>query len=341
MAVALARPEGAADGSRHLVPFLVPRYDNEGLQVLRLKDKLGTRAVPTGEVRLDDALGIPLSDPGKPGLATMMTLVVITRLHNAVAAAGGMRRGLEYAASYARHRTVASGRLIDNPLHRATLGTLAVDAAGAFALAAHAFELLGRAEADADEAAFSALRLVAPLAKLTTGRLGVASASEYLECFGGAGYIEDTGLPRLLADAQVLPIWEGTTNVLSVDVLRALSGTDALKQVLMRAQAAIDAASTRLPDVAEALATAVRRIAADAEAAARDPKSERVQAGARGLALRMGYALAAALLVEHAAGSDDDAAAVIATLWTLRYLAQADISDEANRYFEALVATAA
>jgi len=341
MAVALARPEGAADGSRHLVPFLVPRYDNEGLQVLRLKDKLGTRAVPTGEVRLDDALGIPLSDPGKPGLATMMTLVVITRLHNAVAAAGGMRRGLEYAASYARHRTVASGRLIDNPLHRATLGTLAVDAAGAFALAAHAFELLGRAEADADEAALSALRLVAPLAKLTTGRLGVASASEYLECFGGAGYVENTGIPRLLRDAQVLPIWEGTTNVLSVDVLRALSGTDALKQVLMRAQAAIDAASTRLPDVAEALATAVRRIAADAEAAARDPKSERVQAGARGLALRMGYALAAALLVEHAAGSDDDAAAVIATLWTLRYLAQADISDEANRYFEALVATAA
>jgi alkylation response protein AidB-like acyl-CoA dehydrogenase len=340
MAVALARPEEAGDGSRHLVPFLVPRYENEGLQVLRLKDKLGTRAVPTGEVRLDDALAIPLADPSRPGLATMMTLVVITRLHNAVAAAGGMRRGLEYAVSYARQRTVASGLLSGNPLHRATLGTLAVDAAGAFALAAHAFELLGRVEVFSDDAAASALRLVAPLAKLTTGRLAVASASEVLECFGGAGYVENTGIPRLLRDAQVLPIWEGTTNVLSVDVLRALSGTDALKQVLARIQSAIDAAATRLPDVAEALATAARRLAADAEAAASDPRSERVQAGARGLALRMGYALAAALLVEHAAlsaAAPDEGPAILATLWTLRYLAQADISDEANRYFDALI----
>jgi hypothetical protein len=230
--------------------------------------------------------------------------------------------------------------LSDNPLHRATLGTLAVDAAGAFALAAHAFELLGRVEVLSDDAAASALRLVAPLAKLTTGRLAVASASEVLECFGGAGYVENTGIPRLLRDAQVLPIWEGTTNVLSVDVLRALSGTDALKQVLARIQSAIDAAATRLPDVAEALATAARRLAADAEAAASDPRSERVQAGARGLALRMGYALAAALLVEHAALSEaapDDGPAILATLWTLRYLAQADISDEANRYFDSLV----
>ena len=74
----------------------------------------------------------------------------------------------------------------------------------------------------ATEAAEAELRLVAPLAKLTTGKLAVASASEYLECFGGAGYVEDTGIPRLLRDAQVLPIWEGTTNVLAVDVLRAL-----------------------------------------------------------------------------------------------------------------------
>ena len=84
--------------------------------------------------------------------------------------------------------------------------------------------------------------------------------------------MENTGIPRLLRDAQVLPIWEGTTNVLSVDVLRALSGTDSLKQVLGRVQAAIDAASTRLPDVAEALATAARRLAADAEAAAERPE---------------------------------------------------------------------
>src|SRR6185503_18514485 len=135
----------------------------------------------------------------------------------------GMRRGLAYARAYADARTVAGGRLAANPLHRSTLSTLAVDAQAAFALAAHAFSLLGRVEVDNDWAAGSELRLAAPLAKLTTGRLAVASASEYLESFGGAGFVEDTGLPRLLRDAQVLPIWEGTTNVLSVDVLRALA----------------------------------------------------------------------------------------------------------------------
>jgi acyl-CoA dehydrogenase len=345
MSVALARPEGAGPGSRNLVPFLIPRYapgtrlPADGLQVQRLKDKLGTRAVPTGEVRLDDAVAVPLGDPGQPGLARMMTLVVVTRLHNASAAAGGMRRGLEYALSYARERTVATGPLIGNPLHRATLGTLAVDAAGCFALAAHAFALLGRVEVDGDEEAAAELRLVAPLAKLTTGRLAVASASEYLECFGGAGYVEDTGIPRLLRDAQVLPIWEGTTNVLSVDVLRALTVDQGLKPLLHRVQAASDAAAARLPAAAEALAAAAGRIARDAETAAADPRATRVQAGARELALRLGYAVAAALLVEHAAWAaerGDEGPAVVASLWTLRWLAGADISDEAHRYLEAL-----
>jgi len=126
-------------------------------------------------------------------------------LHNAAAAAGGMRRGLDYAHAYARARRVAGGPLDANPLHRATLGVLAVHAQAAFALTAHAFALLGRVEVDADPAAEAELRLVAPLAKLLTGKLAVASASEYLECFGGAGYVEDTGIPRLLRDAQVLP----------------------------------------------------------------------------------------------------------------------------------------
>jgi alkylation response protein AidB-like acyl-CoA dehydrogenase len=342
MAVALARPQGAGDGSRVLVPFVVPRYGAPGLQVLRLKDKLGTRAVPTGEVRLDDVPAVPVGDPATPGLSRMMTLVVVTRLHNAAAAAGGMRRGLEYALSYAGERTIATGVLRDNPLHRATLGSLAVDAIGCFALAAHAYHLLGRVETDGDPAAAAELRLVAPLAKLTTGRLAVASASEYLECFGGAGYVEDTGLPRLLRDAQVLPIWEGTTNVLSVDVLRALGADDGIKPLLLRIEAACDAAVSTLPDAAEALASAGRRIAAEAETAAAEPRAARVLAGARSLALRLGYALTGALLVEHAAwaaGRNDEVAeqaSVAASLWALRWLAQADISDEANRYFEVL-----
>jgi acyl-CoA dehydrogenase len=243
--------------------------------------------------------------------------------------------------SYAAERTVSSGRLADNPLHRATLGTLAVDAAGCFALAAHAFWLLGRVEVDGDADAAAELRLVAPLAKLTTARLAVASASEYLESFGGAGYVEDTGIPRMLRDAQVLPIWEGTTNVLSVDVLRALAAGDGAAPLLRRVQVACDAAAGRLPEVAEALAAAARRLAADAGAAAGDPRSAQVVAGARSLALRLGYALAAALLVEHAAWAadrGDERPGVAARLWTLRWLGQADVSDAAHRGYEVLTA---
>ncbi|WP_345132609.1 acyl-CoA dehydrogenase family protein [Dactylosporangium darangshiense] len=345
MAVALARPEGAGPGSRNLVPYLVPRYAADGaspaagLQVLRLKDKLGTRSVPTGEVRLDGVEAFPLADPAAPGLATMMTLVVVTRLHNAAAAAGGMRRGLEYALGYAAERTIAGGVLADNPLHRATLGGLAVDAAGAFALAMHGFALLGRAEHGDAEAA-AELRLAAPLAKLTTGRLAVASASEYLECFGGAGYVEDTGIPRLLRDAQVLPIWEGTTNVLSVDVLRALSGGDGIAPLLHRLTAAADAGTHRRPGVAEALSAAAARLAADAATAAADPRSPRVVAGARELALRLGHALTAALLLEHAAWAaerGDERPALLASLWILRRLGQADVSAELHEHFNQLI----
>jgi acyl-CoA dehydrogenase len=305
VAVALARPEGAGAGSRTLAPFLVPRYQR-GVRLRRLKDKLGTRAVPTAEVALRDAVGLPLGDPAQPGLSRMMALVVVTRLHNAAAAAAGMARGLAYARAFAEHRTVASGRLADSPLHRATLGALEVDAAAAFALAAHAFDLLGRIEVAGDADAADRLRLVAPLSKLVTGKLAVAAASEYLECFGGAGYVEDTGLPRLLRDAQVLPIWEGTTNVLALDVLRALARGEGL--------AAVPAA-----------------LADEARAAGADPRAPHVVAGARGLALRLGYALAAQLLDEHADAAGDERSAAHAGLWRQARLSGADIAVDAAR----------
>jgi acyl-CoA dehydrogenase len=305
VAVALARPDGAPAGSRHLAPFLVPRHQR-GVRLHRLKDKLGTRAVPTAEVALRDAAAMPLGDPTEPGLARMMTLVVVTRLHNAAVSAAGMVRGLAYARDYARRRTVAGGRLADSPLHRGTLGALEVDAAGAFALAAHAFDLLGRVEVDADAAAADRLRLVAPLAKLVTGKLAVAAASEYLECFGGAGYVEDTGLPRLLRDAQVLPIWEGTTNVLALDVLRALARGEGL--------------------------TAVPAPLRDrAAAAAADPTAADVVAGARSLALGLGHALIADLLDDHAAATGAERAAAHASLWRRARIDGADIAAAAAR----------
>ncbi|MEJ3744334.1 acyl-CoA dehydrogenase family protein [Actinomycetes bacterium KLBMP 9797] len=325
VAVALARPEGAGPGSRVLAPFLVPRYQ-EGVRVHRLKDKLGTRALPTAEVGLRDADAEPLGDPRQPGLVRAMTLVVVTRVHNAAAAAGGMRRGLDYARAFAGARRVAGGDLADAPLHRATLGVLEVDAAGAFALAAHAFALLGRVEVGADPDAAAELRVVAPLAKLATGRLAVASASEYVESFGGAGYVEDTGVPRLLRDAQVLPIWEGTTNVLALDVLRAVARDDAGKPVLARVVAAADLARGFSPTLAETLAATAAGLGDTLDAITADPGDTTVVAGARGVALRMAYALTAALLFEHAAWGGGDLAEQVARLWTRRWLRGEDIA---------------
>ncbi|MDQ7906179.1 acyl-CoA dehydrogenase family protein [Phytohabitans sp. ZYX-F-186] len=342
VAVALARPDGAGPGSRVLAPFLVPRYGPDGVspapgvRVHRLKDKLGTRALPTAEIGLRAAAALPLGDPTGPGgLARAMTLVVVTRLHNAAAAAGGMRRGLAYALAFAANRTVAGGPLAGSPLHRATLGTLAVDAAGAYALAAHAFALLGRVEVGADPRAAAELRIVAPLAKLTTGKLAVASASEYVESFGGAGYVEDTGVSRLLRDAQVLPIWEGTTNVLALDALRAVVRDDAAGPLLARLDAAQDTARGMSPALADQLAAATASLRTDLRDVAADPTAPAVVAGARGLALRMGHTLTAALLVEHATAGDEQAE-VAARLWARRWLRHDDIAVDAHHHLDAL-----
>ncbi|WP_446214352.1 acyl-CoA dehydrogenase family protein [Micromonospora sp. IBSANI012] len=350
MAVALARPEGAGRGSRMLAPFLVPRYAADsplagataapyapapGVTVHRLKDKLGTRALPTAEIGLHDAYALPLGDPAVPGLVRAMTLVVVTRVHNASAAAGGMRRGLAYARAYAEARQVAGGPLSGNPLHRATLGALAVDAAGAFALAGHAFALLGRVEVGGDPEAAAELRVVAPLAKLATGRLAVSSASEYVEAFGGAGYVEDTGVPRLLRDAQVLPIWEGTTNVLSLDVLRAVAREDAGAPLLRRLTDATDLARRLSPTLADTLAAVTGELRGALTDVAADPGAVAVVAGARGLALRMAYALTTALLVEHAAWGDEQAE-LAARLWARRWLRHEDIAADAHHHFDLL-----
>jgi alkylation response protein AidB-like acyl-CoA dehydrogenase len=344
MAVALARPGDAGAGSRVLAPFLIPRYGSDGgpapgITIHRLKDKLGTRAVPTAEIGLRDAHALPVGDPDSPGLHRMMTLVVVTRLHNAAAASGGMRRGLDYARGYAQARRVAGGPLSANPLHRATLGVLGVHAQAAYALTVHAFGLLGRVEVDRDEAAEAELRLVAPLAKLLTGKLAVSSASEYLECFGGAGYVEETGIPRLLRDAQVLPIWEGTTNVLSLDVLRAVARGEGVAELTGRVEAAAQLTGTRLGRLAGILDASLPDLRERLAYAAKDPTAPAVIAGARGFALRLGTVLSAALLAQHAqwAGErGDEGPAVAAQLWAAERLAGQDVAEEAHRYVEIL-----
>jgi hypothetical protein len=255
-----------------------------------------------------------------------------------------MRRGLWLARGYAGQRRVFGAPLAEAPLHRATLGRLAVHAEAAHALAAHGFALLGRIEVDDDEHAAAELRLAATLAKLATGKLAVSSASEYVECFGGAGYVEDTGIPRLIRDAQVLPIWEGATNVLALDLPRAIAGRSAHRPLLARiAAAAADAGKAGgrwLDPAGTALAEAHARLTAATDAVATDPTARRVTVGARTLALQLADAYAAALLIEQAlyeADRGDQRAAAVAALWCADRLSGADVSADADTYFDALV----
>jgi putative acyl-CoA dehydrogenase len=218
IALALARSEGAPEGNRGLTLFLLELRDEagelRGIRVERLKDKLGTRALPTAELTLDGTPARLVGDAGQ-GVRKIAPLLNVTRLYNAVCAVASMRRAVALATDYARRRVAFGKRLIDHPLHRETLAELAAEHQLALQLVLRTAELLGREETgEASPGERALLRLLTPLSKLLTGKQAVASASEVLESFGGAGYVEDTGLPRLLRDAQVLAIWEGTTNVL-------------------------------------------------------------------------------------------------------------------------------
>jgi hypothetical protein len=171
---------------------------------------------------------------------------------------------------------------------------------GAFHLTFRAVELLGREEAgEITEQETQLLRLITPIAKLTTGKQAVQIASETLEAFGGAGYVEDTGLPRILRDAQVLPIWEGTTNVLALDVLRALARVGSLEPVAREVAARTAKPDAKLTGAAET----ARKAIAHAEAWLAETRTrglDATEAGARRFALTLGRALELALLVDHA-----------------------------------------
>ena len=296
-ALALARPEGAGEGTAALALFYVETMDGASrrpeLIVDRLKDKLGTRELPTAEIHLDGLPAWPLGELAQ-GVRQVAPMLNVTRTWNAVCAVASMARALALACDYAAHREAFGRPLLEQPLHARTLADMRAEFEGAFALAFEVVQLLGRVEqglAAPHEAAL--LRLLTPLAKLWTGKVAVALCSEALECFGGAGYIEDTGLPQLLRDAQVYAIWEGTTNVLALDSLRALGeGLDALRTAIA---AWVDGSHE-----AEALApihATFDRASRQLQALGSDRAD--LEASARGLALTLARCAAAALLARQ------------------------------------------
>lgn len=294
MALTLARV-GDVPGSRGLSCFCVEVNRDEtgalvGIQVDRLKDKLGTKALPTAELTLDGVEATLVGELGR-GVPTIATMLNVTRYYNAVSSASGMAKALSMARDYATRRRAFGKTLDQHPLHVWTLDVIEADYAGALALC---MEVAARLAPFEDGHEDTALRALIPLAKLTLGKQAVSVASEALECFGGAGYVEDTGLPRMLRDAQVLSIWEGTTNVLSLDLLRAESKEGALTALL----AELSTRAAALPP--NPVHTNIQRALGRVAAKARSLMGDRVQleAHARRLALTLGYAAEAVLLAE-------------------------------------------
>jgi hypothetical protein len=306
--VMLARPEGAAESSRGLGLYLVPRELDDGTRnrivMRRLKPKLGTKSVPTGEVEFRDAIGYalrPRRDTGEAGdsdaggLNRMMEMVNGSRFGVALMGLGIARRSFLESAVWCHHRSAKGRLLVDLPLVREQLVDLAVEVEAGVALA---MECAAPRQQDAARLR----RILVPATKVAVTRLGVEAASAAVELHGGNGYCEDWHLTRQLRDAQCHPIWEGTEHICSLDVLRAIRQGAAHEAVVARVDAAIDSVKTASPLLSEAgdlVAAAARRLAARAEEVATlDP--DRAEAGSGRLTWLLARTAAAALLVEQA-----------------------------------------
>lgn len=237
MSMALARIEdesgNTVKGSRGLSLFYIEIKNKDGslnnIEVLRLKDKLGTKALPTSELRLVGTKAKLVGNVGE-GVKQIASMFNVTRLYNSVTSIAAYRRILALASDYSSKRRAFEKMIDEHPLTARILNEARSDFGGAFHLTFLVAEIFGNEEVFSDSNSFKLnreelnkiLRLLTPVLKLYTAKRTVQWTSELLEVFGGAGYIEDSGIPLLYRDNQVFSIWEGTTNVLSLDLLRAL-----------------------------------------------------------------------------------------------------------------------
>ena len=297
--VMLARPDGAPEGPQGLGLYLVPKYKEDGSHndyvLRRLKDKLGTKSVPTGEVEFRGALGYALRGRGNAvassdagGLNRMMEMVNGSRFGVAMMGLGIARRAFLESAIWAHHREAKGRLLVDLPLVREQLVDLLVDLEGAIALG---FEcgVAGR-WAGGDGAKLR--RILVPAAKNVLCRFGVEAASFAVDLHGGNGYCEDWGLTRQLRDAVCHPIWEGSENICALDVLRAVRRDGAHAAALDRIDQALESAgSVPGADLARAART---RLSARFDAVGDDDSS------AARLTWLFSRTIQAALLLEQA-----------------------------------------
>ncbi len=287
-------PEGL---SCFLLPRVLPDGSRNSMRLLRLKDKLGNRSSASAEVEYDNAAGWLVGGPGR-GVATIIEMVSATRLDCVLGSAAQIRQASVAAAHHAAFRSAFGARLIDQPLMTEVLADLALEAEAATALA---LRLAGAADraVRGDQAEAALLRLALPAAKFWICKRAPAVTAEALECLGGNGYVEESGLPRLYRDAPLNSIWEGSGNVTALDMLRALARSpEAAPRVLAEiglaagADARLDAAAARLSAELAELARLPRQAA---------------ERRARRLAGLITVALQASLLARRAPAAVSDA----------------------------------
>ena len=250
-----------------LTCFLMPRFrpDGEvnGLHFQRLKDKLGNRSNASAEVEFKDAFAWRVGEEGR-GIPTIIQMVQLTRLDCAIASAGLMRMALAQALHHARHRSVFQKRLVDQPMMRAVLADMAIEVEAVTALTmrlCRSFDLAGE---DPREAARA--RLLTPAVKFFVCKAAPGFVYEAMECLGGNGYVEDSLLPRLYREAPVNAIWEGSGNVMALDMLRAFArdGEAAQDALVAVAQEAADLPGGR--ETAERIQKDLARAGEEADA---------------------------------------------------------------------------
>jgi acyl-CoA dehydrogenase len=239
--VVTARPRGAPPGTRSLGCFLVPRAGG-GFRIRRLKDKLGTRALATGEIEFEGAPAYPLG-PLEEGFKTAVSVLNTSRWLNAVGSAGLMRRSFTVASQFAREREAFGGSIARFPLVRENLAVMKSEAAAALASTTQVTELAACIDAgEASDDDVVAHRLLVNANKFVTSLAATRMCRRGIEALGGNGTIEDfSPLPRLYRDAIVFESWEGTHNVLCAQVLRDLTRLDAVELALERVRGLLPA----------------------------------------------------------------------------------------------------
>ena len=271
--------------------FVVPRVLADGTRnewrLLRLKEKAGNRSSATAEVGLEGTWGVRLGDEGR-GLRVLLGTVSAARLDGVLTSTAIMRQALVRAVHHARHREAFGSPLIDKPLMQNVLADLTVESEAATVLAM-------RLAAAVDAGEKHLLRVAVPIAKYWVCKRAPAVVTEAMECLGGDGYVEENGIARLFRDAPTASLWDGTSNVTALDVLRAMALQPRAMEVLLgeldRSRGADPRLDRAMDEVAGVLQAASRE-------ARRDPAA--VEAGARWLVERLAVVLQASLLVRSA-----------------------------------------